>query len=109
MTAPLQSSTLFRKKGLRSTFLSKEMLQNLPYLYKKKTHVFFFILHFEELVIDKGIHKIKMKVAEKEKRKKLRGFSFSINMANFEVFHWTKKLISDLFFLKSAYVHFCII
>ena len=34
--------------------------------------------------------------------KKLRGFSFSINMANFEAFCWTKKLISNLFFLKSA-------
>ena len=31
----------------------------------------------------------------------LRGFSFSINMANFEAFHRTKKLISNLFFLKS--------
>ena len=33
--------------------------------------------------------------------KKLRGFSFSINMANFEAFCRTKKLISNLFFLKS--------
>ena len=46
------------------------MLQNLPYLYKKKTHVFFFVLHFEELVIDKGIHKGKMEVAQNEKQKK---------------------------------------
>ena len=35
--------------------------------------------------------------------KKLRGFSFSINMANFEAFCWTKKLISNLFFLKSVH------
>ena len=60
------------------------MLQNFLYLYKKKTKVVFFVLHFEELVIDKGIHKIKMKVAEKEKRKKLHGFSFYIDVANFE-------------------------
>ena len=33
-----------------------------------------------------GIHKGKMKVALNEKRKKLRGFSFSINIANFEAF-----------------------
>ena len=33
--------------------------------------------------------------------KKLRGCSFSINMANFEAFCRTKKLISNLFFLKS--------
>ena len=51
--------------------------------------------------IDQGIHKVKVKVALNEKRKKLRGFSFSINMANFEAFCWTKKLISNLFFLKS--------
>ena len=37
-------------------------------------------------------------------RKKLCGFSFSINIANFEAFHWTKKLISNLFFLKSVYL-----
>ena len=51
--------------------------------------------------IDQGIHKVKLKVARNEKRKKLRVFSFSINIANFEAFRWTKKLISNLFFLKS--------
>ena len=55
--------------------------------------------------IDRGIHKVKLKNALNEKRKKLRGFSFSINMANFEAFFRTKKLISNLFFLKSVY-HF---
>ena len=34
-------------------------------------------------------------------KKKPHGFSFSINMANFEEFRRTKKLISNLFFLKS--------
>ena len=52
--------------------------------------------------IDQGIHKVKVKVALNEKRKKLHGFSFSINMANFEAFCQTKKLISNLFFLKSV-------
>ena len=52
--------------------------------------------------IDRGIHKGKLKNALNEKRKKLRGFSFSINMANFEAFRRTKKLISNLFFLKSV-------
>ena len=51
--------------------------------------------------IDRGIHKGKLKNALNEKRKKLRGFSFSINMANFEAFRRTKKLISNFFFLKS--------
>ena len=34
--------------------------------------------------IDQGIHKGKMKVARNEKRKKLLGFSFYINIGNFE-------------------------
>ena len=50
--------------------------------------------------IDRGIYKVKLKNALNEK--KLCGFSFSINMANFEAFHWTKKLMSNLFFLKSV-------
>ena len=54
--------------------------------------------------IDQGIYKVKLKVALNEKRKKLRGFSFCINIANFKAFHWTKKLISNLFFLKSGYI-----
>ena len=36
--------------------------------------------------IDQGIHRVKLKVALNEKRKKLLGFSFSINIANFEAF-----------------------
>ena len=51
--------------------------------------------------IDRGIHKGKLKNALNEKLKKLHGFSLSINIANFEAFRWTKKLISNLFFLKS--------
>ena len=51
--------------------------------------------------IDQGIYKGKMKVALNEKRKKLRGFSFSINMANFEAFLLVFKLTKNLFFLKS--------
>ena len=38
------------------------------------------------VVIDQGIHKGKSKVARNEKGKKLCGFSFSINIANFEAF-----------------------
>ena len=36
--------------------------------------------------IDQGIHKGKMKVAQNEKQKKLLGFSFYINIGNFEGF-----------------------
>ena len=52
--------------------------------------------------IDRGIHKVKLKNALNEKRKKLRGFSFSIIMANFEAFRRNKNLNSNLFFLKSV-------
>ena len=52
--------------------------------------------------IDQGIHKGKMKVALNEKRKKLHGFSFSINLANFEAFLYRIKLAKNFFFLKSA-------
>ena len=77
------------------------MLQNLLCLWKKKTHIFFFVFHLD---IDQGTHKGKMKVAQNEKRKKLRGFSFSINIANFEAFLSVFKLTTNLFFLKSERV-----
>ena len=68
------------------------MLQNLLCLWKKKTHVVFFIFDLEQLSFFPhecpGLcrHKGKIKVALNEKRKKLHGFSFSINIANFEAF-----------------------
>ena len=60
--------------------------------------------------IDQGIYKVKLKVALNEKRKKLHGFSFSINMANFEAFWGVKKLSANLSFLKcglSAVIQLC--
>ena len=73
------------------------MLQNLVCLWKKKTHVVFLLFILSNFQfplmnarvyvdIDQGIHKGKIKVALNEKRKKLPGFSFSINIANFEAF-----------------------
>ena len=47
-----------------------------------------------------GIYKVKLKVALNEKRKKLRGFSFSINMTNSEAFWGVKKLSANLSLLK---------
>ena len=66
------------------------MLQNLLCLWKKN-HVVFFIFHFKQLSffpyecsgICRDRLKGKMKVAWNEKRKKLGGFSFFINIANF--------------------------
>ena len=51
--------------------------------------------------IDQSIHKGKMKIALNEKRKKLCGFSFSINIANFEAFLWVFKLTKNPLFTKS--------
>ena len=48
---------------------------------KKTTWVFFFYVD-----IDQGIYKVKLKNALNEKRKKLDGFSYTSNMANFEAF-----------------------
>ena len=52
--------------------------------------------------IDQGIHKGKMKVALNEKWNKLHGFSFSINIANFEAFLSVFKLTKNPLFLKSV-------
>ena len=46
---------------------------------------------------DQGIHKGKMKVALNEKQKIQHGFSFSINIANFEAFVSVFKLTKNLF------------
>ena len=50
----------------------------------------------------KGIHKVKLKNALNEKRKKLRGFSYSKSMANFEAFCGSFSLSTNLLFLKSV-------
>ena len=54
--------------------------------------------------IDQGINKGKMKVALNEKQNKLHGFSFSINIANFEVFLLVFKLTKNPLFLKCAVI-----
>ena len=38
-----------KKRGLRSIFWPPKMLQHLPYLWKKKTHIVFFVFHLEQL------------------------------------------------------------
>ena len=88
------------KRGLRSTFWPREMLQNLLCLWKKKTQVVFFVFHFEQLWVlplwmpwtwsmltyTRAFIKVKLKVAWNEKWKKLVGFSFYMNIGNFEAF-----------------------
>ena len=103
------------KRALRSTFWPRETLQNLLCLRKKKTQVgsffcfsfvatlsFTFINALVYVDIDQGIHKGKMKVALNEKQKKLHGFSFSINIANFEAFLLVLKLTKNPLFPKSG-------
>ena len=52
--------------------------------------------------IDQGIHLEKMKLARNEKRKKLHGFSYYKNIANFEAFWQYKNFIKkNLLFLGS--------
>ena len=50
--------------------------------------------------IDQGIHEGKMKVAQNEKRKKLLGFSFYINIGNFEAFLWNLNLSAKHLFWR---------
>ena len=52
--------------------------------------------------IDQGINEGITKVARNERRKKLCGFSFSINIANFEAFLSVFKLTKNLLFMKSV-------
>ena len=70
-------------------------IQNLPYLWNMKTHVVFFIFHFVQIFVFPnecpGLcrhipgHSLgKNFLARNEKRKKLRRFSYSKSMANFE-------------------------
>ena len=51
--------------------------------------------------VDKG----KMKVARNAKRKKLLGFSFSINIENFEAFLWNLNLSGNHVFWRSDFTN----
>ena len=58
------------------------------------------------MLTDQGIHKGKLKVALNEKQKKLRGFSFSINIANFEGFLSVFKMTKNPLFQNNTAIHF---
>ena len=49
MFEELEKDHTSKKRGLRSTFWPPKMILNLPYLWKKKTHVVFFVFHLEQL------------------------------------------------------------
>ena len=78
------------------------MLQNFLYLYKKKTHVVFFHFSFQATFTFRAFIKGKMKVARNEKRKKLLGFSFYINIWNFEAFLRNLNLSTKNLFWRCA-------
>ena len=52
--------------------------------------------------IDQSIYKGEMKVARNEKRKKLLGFSFYINIGNCEAFLWNLNLSPNHLFWRCA-------
>ena len=103
-----------KKRGLRSTFWPPKCFKKFAIFMEKENPCSFFRFSFRATMnfplmnalvyvdIDQGIHKGKMKVALNEKWKKLHGFSFSINIANFEAFLSVFKLTKNLFFLKSV-------
>ena len=83
-------------------FLTPQNASNFAIFIEKESPCSFFRFSFQAILhfhlknalnfvdIDKGIHKIKCKIALNEKRKKLCGLSFSMNMAKFEAF-WGSK------------------
>ena len=62
------------------------------HVYGKRRPKYFFIVN-----MDQAIHKVKFKGAQNEIRKRLLGFSFSINIANIEAFLLAIKLNDNLF------------
>ena len=100
------------KRGLCSTFRPREMLQNFLCLWIKKMQVVLLCFSFRATLsstlmnalvyvdIHQGIYKGKTQSCLKWKKPV--GFSFSINIANFEAFLEVKKLSANLFFLKSG-------
>ena len=87
--------SLFKKKRFEINFFVPQNASNFAIFIEKENpgsfFSFFISSNFEFYLmnalvyvdIDWGIHKKKLKVAQNEKQKKLRGFSFSINMVNF--------------------------
>ena len=90
----LYTITLQKKEGCAQLFALEKFFKICFVCVKRKPKYFF---HFSfrttlsftlmnalfNFNIDQGIHKVKLKVVRNEKQKKLKGFSFSINIANF--------------------------
>ena len=98
-----KTSTLSSEKKVWAQIFFVTKPFKICHIYRKSkpTYFLFFISNnFEFYLInidrDQGIYKVKSLLKLKEKLKKLTGFSFSINMANFEAFRRNKKLRSAL-------------
>ena len=77
---------------------SSKMFQNLPHFWNTKPHVVLFIFHFVLLYFSAN------ECPGLWNEKKLRGFSYSKIMANFEAFRWNiSSIINPLFMWKIAF------
>ena len=104
------------KRGLCSTFRPREMLQNLLCLWIKKMQVVLFCFSFRATLsstlmnalvyvdIHQGIYKGKTQSCLKWKMKKTKWVFFFYKYSKFWSVLPDKKLISNLFFLKSELV-----
>ena len=90
------------EKEVYGQLFALEKCFQICYVYEKRKPMYFLFFISSYFEFYQGIHKIKLKHPQNEKRKKLHGFSFYINIANFEAFLQVKKLSANLFFLKSA-------
>ena len=73
-------------------FIEKEYPHSFFFFFISGNFLFYLINALFYVDKDQGIHNVKLKVAQNEKRKKLSVFSLSINIANFEAFCMDKKV-----------------
>ena len=103
MSTKTTTYSLFRNKRFLVNLKTKRNASKFAMFMEIENLCIFFVFNLEQpsfslmnalvyVKIDQGIHKGKMKVALNEKRKKLHGFSFSINIASFEAFLLVFKL-----------------
>ena len=103
--------TLFRKKKFLVNLITKRNASIFAmFMEKENPSVFCFVFHLKELSFFPyecpGLCRHRNQSCSKWKTKKLRGFSFSINIAYFEAFLSVFKLTKNLFFLKSGAKYF---
>ena len=96
-----------QKKKVLGQLKNREKCFKICYVYGERKPMQFFSFfiqsnfHFPLMSTQtRAFIRGKFKVALNEKRKKLHGFSFSINIANFEAFLQRIKLTKNLLFLK---------